>query len=69
MMNQKKLSSTSTVIQVASHPSLLMYIQDLDADHRVNHTILQGVSVSVLYDGTGDCILWYVFNSEYDMKR
>ena len=43
-----------------------MYIQDLDADHRVNHTILQGISVSVLYDGTGDCILWFIIYIQFD---
>lgn len=36
----------------------LTYLQDLDADHRVSHNILEGVKVSVLYDGSGDCIIW-----------
>ena len=43
------------------HPELLLYIQDLDADHRVSHDIFKNVKVSVLYDGAGDCIVWYEF--------
>ncbi|KAK8790556.1 hypothetical protein WA171_002078 [Blastocystis sp. BT1] len=39
------------------HPELLLYIQDLDADHRVSHDIFKNVKVSVLYDGAGDCIV------------
>lgn len=38
----------------------LTYLQDLDADHRVSHNILEGVKVSVLYDGSGECIIWFV---------
>ncbi|KAM7453703.1 hypothetical protein BLSTO_05545 [Blastocystis sp. subtype 1] len=29
----------------------------MDADHRVSHNILEGVKVSVLYDGSGECII------------
>ena len=47
--------------QASVHPELLLYIQDLDADHRVSHDIFKNVKVSVLYDGAGDCIVWYCF--------
>ena len=44
--------------QATNHGVFLTYLQDLDADHRVSHNILEGVKVSVLYDGSGDCIIW-----------
>ena len=43
---------------MADHGALLAYIQDLDTDHRVSHNILEGLEVAVLYDGSGDCIIW-----------
>ena len=46
--------------QAYDHPELLLRIQDLDADHRVSHDLFKNIKVSVLYDGAGECIVWYV---------